>query len=173
MLQCAPKAQEEARNAADLHGVLVLPGLLAHEELPQDDTKAVYVALFIVALRSTSHGLFGFQCTRSTRCYVQHASKLQEGHEAGQSWHIFVSCTPVQVLPLASIDDTRLLLAADLLVNLHELLRPPKGKARLTWPLSTSGAVHSGVPAWLLADIHVLRRTRDSPKSQTCMRQYL
>lgn len=41
----------------------------------------------------------------------------------------------------------------------------------VTWPRSTSGAVHSGVPAWLLADIHVLLRTRDSPKSHTCRRQ--
>ncbi len=31
----------------------------------------------------------------------------------------------------------------------------------------TSGAVHSGVPAWLLVDRNVPRRTRDSPKSQT------
>ena len=40
----------------------------------------------------------------------------------------------------------------------------------LTWPRSTSGAVHSGVPAWLLADIQVLLRTRDSPKSHTCQK---
>ena len=32
----------------------------------------------------------------------------------------------------------------------------------------TSGAVHSGVPAWLLVDIQVVRRARESPKSQTC-----
>ena len=43
---------KEARKAAHLHGVLVLPGLLAHEELPQDDTKAVHIALLVVALRS-------------------------------------------------------------------------------------------------------------------------
>ena len=86
-----------------------------------------------------------------------------------------ISCTSVQALPLgkeclASINDTRVLLAADLLAHGSELSRPPRRKAALTWPRSTSGAVHSGVPAWLLADIHVLRRTRDSPKSQTCMR---
>ena len=46
------------RNEAqgpDLHGVLVLPGLLAHEELPQDDAKAVDVALLIVALYTTQY----------------------------------------------------------------------------------------------------------------------
>lgn len=35
-----------------LHGGLVLPGLLRGEELPQDDAKAVDVALLVVALRS-------------------------------------------------------------------------------------------------------------------------
>jgi len=34
-----------------LHGILVLPRLLIHEELPQDDAKAVDIALLIVALQ--------------------------------------------------------------------------------------------------------------------------
>ena len=36
------------------------------------------------------------------------------------------------------------------------------------WLRSTSGAVHSGVPAWDLELSHVLRLTLDRPKSQTC-----
>ena len=43
------------------------------------------------------------------------------------------------------------------------LMRP--GRA---WLRRTSGAVHSGVPAWLLVESQVLRRCLDSPKSHTC-----
>ena len=52
--------------------------------------------------------------------------------------------------------------------------RGPLGRASLPPCLPPSpfaappGAVHSGVPAWLLVLIMVERRARDSPKSQTC-----
>jgi hypothetical protein len=41
-------------------------------------------------------------------------------------------------------------------------------RPRLLSPCAAPGAVHSGVPAWLLVLSMVERRARERPKSQTC-----
>ena len=127
-------------RASHLHGVFVLPGLLAHEQLPQDDAKAVDVALLIVALQVIQSSLPPGPCN-SMHSLMQ--SPAQPAHVTSKKVDCF------------NVSD-------------KACMHGRHGGIVLTWPRSTSGAVHSGVPAWLLADIHVLLRTRDSPKSHTC-----